>query len=345
MVCKFTGNWCNDPQLMQCQLMLNCYNYALNECLQVGIFPDKAAESKFYVCLDDSNGGFIKLDFSCLENEYFDEETSQCLSTTLTQSESPSLTTTEELSTTSTTSETSITTETEPITELSPNTASSTESSFPITSTEFSSTTLISTELPLTSSTQSSDATSVTAASTASTPTPAFLCAAPGIFPDPLNCKGYFRCSTSLKKFYYICPGVSYFNENILKCSTIVTPACQKQILKNSTSPLTTATTQATFVATTSATAETATKTPTTKLTPSMTATTHVATTTSTTLKPFSCQIAGVFSNPADCKTYFRCTASGNKFILTCPGDTYFNGITKTCSLSISPECKKLLSN
>lgn len=367
----------DDPLLEQCKWLLNCYaNYALkavDDCTEVGVFPDSTSETKFYVCLDDSNSGFIKLPFSCSKDEYFDKSTSQCVSTALTETEgttiSESSTAVElptssdqpsstDVSTTLTESSTAVSNNVESSTPLStaePFTSVPTtvgpQSSIPST-TEFSTTeppsntvtaepssTIVTTE----SSSTTVPTTVFTTTEPSQTTTQPFACTSPGIFPDPTNCKNYFRCSSSLKKFTYVCPGKSFFNENILKCSLTVSPSCQEQISTTTKKAFTTITTTPKNVPTTVGKGLSEVTTPKPNSTPTTTtaSTTTTTTTTTTTAKPFTCPGAGVFPNPDDCKTYFRCNNAGKIFVLSCPGSSSFNEITKSCSLNLSPRCQK----
>ncbi|EEB15424.1 Integumentary mucin A.1 precursor, putative [Pediculus humanus corporis] len=304
----------DDPLLEQCKWLLNFYaNYALkavDDCTEVGVFPDSTSETKFYVCLDDSNSGFIKLPFSCSKDEYFDKSTSQCVSTALTETEgttisesstagelttssdqpSSTLSASTDVSTTLTESSTAVSNNVESSTPLStaePFTSVPTtvgpQSSIPST-TEFSTTeppsNTVTAEPPSTIVTTESSSTTVpttvfTTTEPSQTTTQPFACTSPGIFPDPTNC-----------------------------LSEMTTP-------KPNSTPTTT------------------------------TASTPTTTTTTTTAKPFTCPGAGVFPNPDDCKTYFRCNNAGKIFVLSCPGSSSFNEITKSCSLNLSPRCQK----
>lgn len=473
----FSGTDCEDPLFQQCQKALNCY--VSDECLTAGVFPDSTSESEYFVCVSDGVSGFIKLKFTCPEDEYFDKGSLQCLPKELTMdpldptktsylppvgatnyttvsitsstdetssipTDFTSLPPTDNQTTTESSSatETSMVTEsttglpsdiqstteslpanetsivTESTSEISPDIQSTTEflpadetpsdssstiftlttqettlpnsdatsstwetstdtssptDPFPTSETPFStessvyptaseatpgttiseSTTFnpsstqsfptVSSELPSPTSTSTDSSISTvtsTSLTSASTPSSPFECTTAGLFPDPLNCKVYFRCSTSLKQFTYTCPGISYFNENLLKCSLVVTPTCQEQILMNEA----TVPTETPF--------ESSTVTPVTLVTTlkspapsvqSFPTSTQATTTTSKNL--FICPAPGIFADPSNCKLYYRCSTALSPFVYVCPGKSYFNELLKKCSTVVTPDCQSQILN
>lgn len=45
-----------------------------------------------------------------------------------------------------------------------------------------------------------------------------FVCARPGLFPDPANCRAYFFCDGNLRSQHIMCPSGTYFNQMIYGC-------------------------------------------------------------------------------------------------------------------------------
>lgn len=146
--------------------------------------------------------------------------------------------------------------------------------------------------------------------SKAQSPTP-FKCPAAGIFREPSDCKKYYMCPSTLVEYMYECPGNSYFNELTVRCSTVLSPACQAQLSLPASTTL--------------------------PNTDSLAA--------SGTSVPFKCSAAGVFRDPVDCKKAHRCTTSLVDNLYECPGNTYFNEFTLKCGNVLSPICKAQLSS
>ncbi|GIY83676.1 hypothetical protein CDAR_171171 [Caerostris darwini] len=339
---------------------------AAGECTEEGYFRNPEDCSKYYRCIDEGDGTLTREDFSCAEDEVFDDEMNYCNRKDLAPPCEDSSSTTKS-GTTSTQPGSSKTTEsTSSSGTTSQSTSSTTESS--------ASTTEGSTDGTTKSEKESSSG----------------ECQEEGFHRDPNDCNKFYRCvdfkgdGKSFTKYDFECPEGLVFDETNDVCNwPSSVPSCESSD-KTSTSDdrdssstkddrSTTQNGRSTASTTQENTSTTQEDTSTTKAdSSSSTATTSSSSTTSrdtdntessssstpssgsTTQesdnkdsKDTQCTEEGFFRNPDDCTKFYRCVdfaGTGESYVrydFECPDDLVFDEENNVCNWpNMSPGCE-----
>ncbi|PRD36140.1 UNVERIFIED_CONTAM: hypothetical protein NCL1_09529 [Trichonephila clavipes] len=263
------------------------------ECTEEGYFRDPDDCSKYYRCIDEGDGTLTREEFSCAEDEVFDEEMRYCNRKDL----APPC---EEGSTSQTTSTTA--------------SGSSEESS--------------------TSSTTIGE--SVTEGSQNG-------CTQSGFFRCEEDCNRFYRCvdedgNGNFKRYNFSCPDGLIFDEKNEKCdwpSDELT--CDKESSTSSTGSSEPSSTSSTTSSETSSTSSTGSSEPS-----STSSTTSSGT--SSTSSSGECTEEGFFRNPDDCSKYYRCLDEGDgtltKEDFSCEEDEVFDEEMRYCNRKdLAPPC------
>ncbi|KAF8786925.1 putative endochitinase like protein [Argiope bruennichi] len=334
-----------------------------DECTEEGYFRNPDDCSKYYRCLDEGDGTFTREDFSCAEDEVFDDEMNYCNRKDLapaceeTSSTPGSSTSTIQSGSTNTDSESS-TTEA-----ISSTTSSKTTTQATSSATESSEST----------TNEENGATRGTTEGSTEKNTKSGECEEEGFHRHPDDCNKFYRCvdfagdGQSYTRYDFECPEGLVFDETNNVCNwPSSVPSCESSEGKSTTSSDMEVTSTTQGDRSTSATDSDTTSTSTTKGS-STTGTTSGSTseetdssttstgTTSSTGSTSSdkksedaeCTEEGFFRNPDDCTKFYRCVdfagtgESYTRYDFECPDDLVFDDVNNVCNWpNMSPGCE-----
>ncbi|GFW66259.1 uncharacterized protein TNCV_1711581 [Trichonephila clavipes] len=325
------------------------------ECTEEGFFRNPDDCSKYYRCLDEGDGTLTKEDFSCEEDEVFDEEMRYCNRKDLAPPcDGDSSSTTE--SSSSSTQQSSSTTE--------PSSESTTESSE--STTQSSSTTNQGEE-------QSTDGTT-------KGETKSGECEEEGFHRHPDDCNKFYRCvdfkgdGQSFTRYDFECPEGLVFDETNNVCNwPSSAPSCESSDKSTTSddkgttsstqdSSSTTSTTQedgstssTSTTGSTSMTTSSSTSSDTENTDSSTSSTGGTSPSDDSTTKSsgdkssddIECTEEGFFRNPDDCTKFYRCVdfaGTGESYVrydFECPDDLVFDEVNSVCNWpSMTPGCE-----
>ncbi|XP_038212309.1 serine-rich adhesin for platelets-like [Zerene cesonia] len=299
-----------------------------DKCLMEGFYPNTVDCKKFYRCVSDGNGGYVKYEFSCGEGTAWDVTINSCNHM-------------EVVKTCNIKQENEIYDESSPKPPTSA--ATTTASDIKLTSTQ-------STNTIQTTSTQSINTIQ---------PKPENTCTEAGYFGDTNDCNKFYRCVNEGKdkfiKYEYTCGEGTIWDQDITACNhpqDVKRPSCLSDNLNSSTmstsdSWSSTSTIQTQIITEPSS---ISTSTNVEKEAEAIEQTTKIIT---TSLKPTgdgteqTCVEEGFYGDTNDCKQFYRCVYNGKdgftKYDFTCGEGTIWDQDVVACNYPTDvehPSCK-----
>ncbi|KAJ0177233.1 hypothetical protein K1T71_007242 [Dendrolimus kikuchii] len=295
-----------------------------NECVKSGFMGDKQDCKKFYRCVENSKGSYIKYEFMCGEGTVWDQEiedcnhawaVKQCGSGDVAATEiAGSSTQNVVLTTTSGESITHYITEKNPTSNVEAIHKTSTYSPADIADSNTS-------QIPHVQQT---------------------ICEMEGFYGNPRDCKKFYRCVDDGKsgfiKYEFICGDGTFWNNEIQACDH---EHNSHKCLQNSLNTPTDKTTSTTIVVSSFA--------PSSMSSTQEEYTTHIIIT-SPQPGTFECVSDGFFANPHDCKKFIRCVGNGKddftKYEFKCGEGTVWVQEIQACDHDDKSEsCKNQIAN
>ncbi|XP_045772326.1 mucin-22-like [Maniola jurtina] len=307
-----------------------------NECKSSGFIGDNSDCQKFYRCVDNGDGGFVKHEFMCGEGTVWDTKIEACNHKWAVEKCGG---------------------------DSHNEFVETTTHSLPLTS-------------PVTESTVSVSVTyssSTTSTTTAMTPLPTHEdkgCRSEGYFANPNDCKKFYRCVYEDKdgytKYEFSCAEGTAWDVKIQSCNymskveachsnqhpmntTETKPVHDEQVMESETSKSTTSTSTTAVSTTSSPTTLSSTTSSSTTFASTTSASTTSASTTKNT-KPAgqnTCNDEGYFGDTNDCKKFYRCVYENDgkytKYDFTCGDGTIWDQDIITCNHPSdvkTPSCK-----
>ncbi|XP_034830826.1 uncharacterized protein Mur89F [Maniola hyperantus] len=306
-----------------------------NDCKSSGFIGDNSDCQKFYRCVDNGNGGFVKHEFMCGEGTVWDSKIEACNHKWAVEKCGG-----------------------DSHNEFVETTTHSSQSTSPVTESVATSTVSISV-------TYSSSTTSTTTSINPLPPYEDMVCSSEGYFANPNDCKKFYRCVNEDKdeytKYEFSCAEGTAWDVKIQSCNymseveachsnqhsintTETKPVHDEQVMESDTSESTTST---------STTAASTTTSPATLDSTTSSSTTSTSTTLASTTKnpkpvgQNTCNDEGYFGDTNDCNKFYRCVYENDgkytKYDFTCGDGTIWDQDITTCNHPRdvkTPSCK-----
>ncbi|KAJ8728162.1 hypothetical protein PYW08_016547 [Mythimna loreyi] len=325
------------------------------DCSSEGFYANKNDCRQFYRCVDNGQGGFTKYDFTCGEGTAWDSEIQTCnhidqVKTCHGASETQPVMHDED---NSPSTESSSTTASDTTSSGSTTTSATSSGSTTTSATSSGSTTTSATFSGSTTTTATSSSTTASGTNNQGTSGNKDTCESEGFFGNTQDCKKFYRCvdngNGGYTKYDFDCGEGTIWDQDVTTCNhprDVVNPSCnQKQ--DGSTTSTTAASSSSTSESSSSNESSSPPGSSTTTLSSSQTTTESSQGSTNcsqeeTSKKPsnqnITCDKAGYFANPNDCKKFYRCVdwdGDGKRFSVyhfDCGEGTIWDPAVETCN-------------